>query len=201
MAAIESVKIVVVGDGAVGKTSALIAYTRDSFPSSYVPTVFDNYSANVRVGERVICLSLWDTAGQEEYDRLRPLSYPQTDCFLVFFSVMSRTSFNNVKTKWFPEVMHHCPGAATLLVGAKADLRHDLERVKDLQERGLTPVTKAEGEGVSKDFPGCESYMECSALKREGLKDVFDAAIRAVVDTKKKKLLKTPHKKAKCSLL
>ena len=64
-------------------------------------------------------------AGQEDYDRLRPLSYPQTDVFLVCFSVTSPASFENVKEKWFPEVHHHCPGVPCLIVGTQIDLRED----------------------------------------------------------------------------
>ena len=68
-------------------------------------------------------VSQWDTAGQEDYDRLRPLSYPQTDVFLVCFSVASRSSFENGQAKWLAEVQHHSPGVPLLLVGTKADLR------------------------------------------------------------------------------
>ena len=100
----QQIKCVVVGDGAVGKTCALISYSNDSFPEEYVPTVFDNYTVNVSVGGKMISLGLWDTAGQEDYDRLRPLSYPSTDVFLIMFSLTSKTSLDNVKTKWAKEV-------------------------------------------------------------------------------------------------
>jgi Ras-related C3 botulinum toxin substrate 1 len=74
-----------------------------------------------------VSLGLWDTAGQEDYDRLRPLSYPQTDVFLICYSVASPSSFENVTSKWYPEIKHHCPDAPIILVGTKIDLREDRE--------------------------------------------------------------------------
>lgn len=78
---------------------------------------FDNYSAPMVVDGISVSLGLWDTAGQEDYDRLRPLSYPQTDVFLICFSVASPSSFENVTSKWYPEIKHHCPDAPMILVG------------------------------------------------------------------------------------
>eukprot|EP01087_Luapelamoeba_hula_P015822 TRINITY_DN4785_c0_g1_i1.p1 TRINITY_DN4785_c0_g1~~TRINITY_DN4785_c0_g1_i1.p1 ORF type:complete len:714 (-),score=111.98 TRINITY_DN4785_c0_g1_i1:39-2180(-) len=176
----QNIKLVSVGDGAVGKTCQLISYTTNAFPGEYIPTVFDNYNANVMVDNKPINLGLWDTAGQEDYDRLRPLSYPQTDVFLVEFSVVQRTSFENVSAKWYPEIMHHCPGVPLLLVGNKIDLRNDHETLERLTARGQTPVTSEEGRAMA-DRIGAVGYYENSALTQEGLKAVFDNAIRAVL--------------------
>jgi len=164
-------------------TTHLIAYTSNSFPKEYVPTVFDNYSANVKIGEKTVALSLWDTAGQEDYDKLRPLSYPQTNVFLLCFSVLSETSFKNVKTKWWPEVTHHC-STDNILVGTKIDLRSDPAFIASLSDKGLKPISTEQGELLAQEIRAIK-YMECSALTQVGLKEVFDHAIKTVLIPKK----------------
>ncbi|KAM4815144.1 ras-related C3 botulinum toxin substrate 1-like [Thomomys bottae] len=147
----QAIKCVVVGDGAVGKTCLLISYTTNAFPGEYIPTVFDNYSANVMVDGKPVNLGLWDTAGQEDYDRLRPLLYPQTDVFLICFSLVSPASFEN-----------------------------DKDTIEKLKEKKLTPITYPQGLAMAKQI-GAVKYLECSALTQRGLKTVFDEAIRAVL--------------------
>ncbi|KAH8268661.1 hypothetical protein KR026_011436 [Drosophila bipectinata] len=163
------IKCVVVGDGTVGKTCMLISYTTDCFPGEYVPTVFDNYSAPMQVDTIQVSLGLWDTAGQEDYDRLRPLSYPQTDVFLICYSVASPSSFENVTSKWYPEIKHHCPDAPIILVGTKIDLREDRETLSGLAEQGLTPLKREQGQKLANKIRAVK-YMECSALTQRGLK-------------------------------
>jgi len=185
----QDIKCVVVGDGAVGKTCLLISYTSNDFPKDYVPTVFDNYSATVMVDGKQINLGLWDTAGQEDYDRLRPLSYPQTNVFLICFSLISRDSLSNVTEKWVPEVSHHAPNVPILLIGTKCDLRNDNTQAANL-------ISKEEGAKLAKEI-GSVCYMECSALTQENLKNVFDEAVRAAINYEKQK----KKKKQTCHLL
>ncbi|TDH71899.1 hypothetical protein CCR75_000987 [Bremia lactucae] len=198
MSTMQNMKCVVVGDGAVGKTCVLISYTTNTFPGEYIPTVFDNYSANVMVDNCPINLGLWDTAGQEDYDRLRPLSYPQTDVFLVCFSVVSRASFENVKSKWLPEIRHHSPGVPFILVGTKSDLRDDEETLEKLKEKKLIPISIEQGEALKVEL-GAYKYIECSALTQKGLKSVFDDAIRCVISHQQ--IPKTKHRSFNCSIL
>lgn len=135
--------------------------------------VFDNYAVTVMIGEDPYTLGLFDTAGQEDYDRLRPLSYPQTDVFLVCFSVTSPASFENVREKWFPEVHHHCPGVPCLIVGTQIDLREDPTVVEKLARQKLRPISAETGERLAREL-GAVKYVECSALTQQGLKNVFD---------------------------
>jgi len=193
----QAIKCVVVGDGAVGKTCLLISYTTNSFPGEYIPTVFDNFSANVVVDERPVNLGLWDTAGQEDYDRLRPLSYPQTDVFLVCFSLVSRASFDNVRAKWHPEVRHHCPTTPIILVGTKSDLRDDQATKNKLAEAGRSPILYEQGQSLARDI-GAVKYLECSAYTQSGLRAVFDDTIRAHLYPQKQV---KKEKKRHCALL
>merc|ERR1719479_621282 len=110
------------------------------------------------VDGKPINLGLWDTAGQEDYDRLRPLSYPQTDVFLVCFSVISQASFENVKTKWVPEIQHHAPGVPIVLVGTKSDLRNDDTTLSTLQARGASVVSQTSAEDMARDI-GAVKYL------------------------------------------
>uniref|UniRef100_K7FPF0 Cell division control protein 42 homolog n=1 Tax=Pelodiscus sinensis TaxID=13735 RepID=K7FPF0_PELSI len=238
----QTIKCVVVGDGAVGKTCLLISYTTNKFPSEYVPTfgqrwrhrpprhnggwgvglshqtsskqsfltfwsrfhylcmqawlplVFDNYAVTVMIGGEPYTLGLFDTAGQEDYDRLRPLSYPQTDVFLVCFSVVSPSSFENVKEKWVPEITHHCPKTPFLLVGTQIDLRDDPSTIEKLAKNKQKPITPETAEKLARDLKAVK-YVECSALTQKGLKNVFDEAILAALEPPE------PKKSRRCVLL
>jgi len=193
----QNIKCVVCGDGAVGKTCLLISYTTNAFPGEYIPTVFDNYSANVMVDGRPINLGLWDTAGQEDYDRLRPLSYPNTDVFLLCFAISTPTSFDNIKNKWYPEIQSHAPGVPFILVGNKVDLRNDPATIKALEAKRQSPIATIQGQTLCTELKGFK-YVECSAKTQEGLKQVFDECIRCVLLGQSKTKKKS---KSKCLIM
>ncbi|VVT49571.1 uncharacterized protein SAPINGB_P002335 [Magnusiomyces paraingens] len=171
-------KIVIVGDGACGKTSLLCVFTLGEFPKEYHPTVFENYVTDCRVEGKSVQLTLWDTAGQEEYERLRPLSYSKAHAILIGFAVDSPDSLENAKTKWIEEVNELCPGVPVLLVGLKKDLRTNPVAVEEVRKRSSYFVSPEEAQQVAKEI-GARRYLECSALTGEGVDDIFEVATRA----------------------
>ena len=178
-------KLVIVGDGACGKTSLLLVFSKDEFFEFYEPTVFDNYLTEIEVNGKLVELVLWDTAGQESYDRLRPLSYPDTDVILMCFSIDNPDSLANIAETWAPEVRHFCPNVPVILVGNKKDLRNDEYIKRELSKTKQKPVTSDEG-SLMRDRIEAYGYLECSAKTREGVRDVFEMAAKAALKNKKK---------------
>ena len=118
-------KCVIIGDGAVGKTSLLFTWRKREFPKEYVPTVFDGCCPCVKYNGQDINIDIWDTAGAEEFDRLRALSYRDAHVILICFSVNNRNSFRNIEDRWIPEMRHYSPDVTFLIIGCKDDLRDD----------------------------------------------------------------------------
>ncbi|CAM6110023.1 unnamed protein product [Calypogeia fissa] len=183
------IKVVTVGDGGVGKTSMLISYTRNAFPEDYVPTVFDNFSTDVVLDDgQTVNVGLWDTAGQDDYNRLRPLMYRDADVFLLAFSLVNKASFDNVSKKWVPELRHYAPQVPIVLVGTKLDLRDDNEFLDG--HHTASKIPRSRGEDLKRQMRGA-AYVECSSKTHQNLKTVFKAAVNVVVqppiEKKKKK--------------
>eukprot|EP00727_Mastigamoeba_balamuthi_P009296 m51a1_g499 putative ras-related c3 botulinum toxin substrate 1 (rho small gtp binding protein rac1) (211) ;mRNA; f:264578-265210 len=198
----QSIKCVAVGDAGVGKTCVLTSFASNGFPQVYTPTVFDNYSANLIVDGCTVSLSLCDNAGHGDYDTLRPLSYPQTDVFLVCFSVDSPRSLSSVSTKWATEIACYSPGTPIVLAGLKADLRTSkLEARKEL-------VPASDGIAKAREI-GAAKYAEASAITAQGLRELFNEVVRAAMARKAPchrpqactSPMKSPKRNQQCSLM
>ncbi|CAI1683777.1 Rho GTPase [Saccharomyces pastorianus] len=174
-------KLVIIGDGACGKTSLLYVFTLGKFPEQYHPTVFENYVTDCRVDGIKVSLTLWDTAGQEEYERLRPFSYSKADIILIGFAVDNSESLINARTKWADEALRYCPDAPIVLVGLKKDLRQEAH----IKENAVDEMVPAEDAKQVARAIGAKKYMECSALTGEGVDDVFEVATRTSLLMKK----------------
>ncbi|CAI1716249.1 hypothetical protein SEUBUCD646_0N02290 [Saccharomyces eubayanus] len=174
-------KLVIIGDGACGKTSLLYVFTLGKFPEQYHPTVFENYVTDCRVDGIKVSLTLWDTAGQEEYERLRPFSYSKADIILIGFAVDNSESLINARTKWADEALRYCPDAPIVLVGLKKDLRQEAH----IKENAVDEMVPAEDAKQVARAIGAKKYMECSALTGKGVDDVFEVATRTSLLMKK----------------
>lgn len=181
-------KLVLLGDGASGKTSLLNVFTRGYFPTVYEPTVFENYVHDIFIDNTHIELSLWDTAGQEEFDRLRSLSYDDTHAIMLCFSVDNPDSLENVESKWVGEILENCPGVELVLVALKCDLRtaEGEGGVEDGEAAGKRCLTYQQGLDVAKRIQALR-YLECSAMKNRGVNEAFTEAARVALKVQPKK--------------
>ena len=156
------VRCVLVGDGCAGKSCMARTYATKKFHPVNMPTVFDDVAATSAVNGEFIKMNLHLTAGEEDYDRLRPLGYLGAHVFLICFSIASPYSFMNIADKWYPEVRLHCPKVPIILVGCKLDLRDDpttiVKKESLRMNRDLAPITYKQGLKLMKEI-GAVKYL------------------------------------------
>ncbi|CAM4558406.1 unnamed protein product, partial [Caretta caretta] len=125
---------------------------------AYVPTVFENYIADIDVDGKQVELALWDTVGQEDYDR--------------------PDSLENIPEKWTPEVKHFCPNVPVFLVGHKKDLWNDEHTWRELAKMKQEPVKPEEGRDMANRI-NAFGYLKCSAKTKDGMREVFGLAYKS----------------------
>lgn len=168
-----SVKCVLIGDCAVGKTALLVRFTSETFPDSYRPTVYENTGVDVFMDGIQISLGLWDTAGHDTFRQIRPMSYQQADVVLLCYSVANPNSLNNLRHKWIAEVREFLPKVPVLVVATQTDHR-------EMGPYRTTCTTSSEGKQVAQEIRA-KGYLECSALCNRGVQQVFECAVRTAV--------------------
>jgi len=119
----------------------------------------------------VVNLALWDTAGQEDYDTIRPLSYRETDLVLICYTIENKNKLNNINRKWLMEIKNYCPRAGYFLVALKCDLREDNDPTLDKSNF----VTEKEGLELAENIRALK-FMECSAMTGKNVTEIFDEA-------------------------
>lgn len=127
---------------------------------------------------------------------MRPLSYSNANIFLLCFAISNRTSYENIRDKWYPELRRYSPSTPFILVGTQSDRRNNGNN----SGSGGAFVSPGEGLKLAKEI-GAIGYYECSALTREGLRDVFVQAILAALDPKKARATGIAAKKKRCSII
>ncbi|XP_046856450.1 ras-related C3 botulinum toxin substrate 1-like isoform X1 [Xenia sp. Carnegie-2017] len=182
----QTIKIVIVGDGAVGKTTLVLTYVDGVVPGEYITYVAEKCTKSRFFNGVPFLLEIWDTPAQDGYDRLRPTCYTNTDVFFLCFSIAEPVSLKSITEKWFSEVSHHCPNTPVFLVGTKVDLRNDENVLELLKLRGSTPVTIEQGLETKESIGACH-YIECSSLNGDNLENVFDDVLRFIQAKKRTK--------------
>lgn len=142
--------------------------------------MFDNYYKDITFKGVNASMGLWDTAGQEEYDRLRVLSYNDTDLVIVTFSIADPDSFDNVSSKWIPEIKYHMKDSFIFLVGCKLDLRKDPITLNRLSNKNQVPITTSQGKRKAREI-GADSYIELSALTGTNIENLFDQVLSSTL--------------------
>ncbi|RVE69835.1 hypothetical protein OJAV_G00081590 [Oryzias javanicus] len=183
-------KIVVVGDSQCGKTALLHVFAKDCFPESYLPTVFENYTASFEIDKHRIELNMWDTSGSSYYDNVRPLAYTDSDAVLICFDISRPETLDSVIKKWQVETQEFCPQAKVVMVGCKLDMRTDVNILRELSKQRLIPVTHEQGSAIARQI-GAVAYVECSSKASENsVRDVFHITTLASVGQPHKPQLK-----------
>ncbi|XP_067302608.1 rho family GTPase 1a [Pseudorasbora parva] len=194
-------KLVLVGDVQCGKTAMLQVLAKDCYPETYVPTVFENYTAGLELEEQRVELSLWDTSGSPYYDNVRPLCYSDADAVLLCFDISRPDTVESSLKKWKAEIMDFCPSTRIILVGCKTDLRTDVCTLMELSNQRLTPISHEQGTLLAKQV-GAEVYLECSAFTSEkSIHSVFRSAALTCLNKLQPPIKQSPTRRLSKRLL
>ena len=178
-------EVVIVGDGMCGKSSTISVFLGKKFPSEYIPTVYENYTTEMKIQGRSVSVRLWDTAVQEDFEMFRSTMYRKASVFVVMYSVDRPQSLENVHEKWIPELREYCPNVPIVLVATKTDLRYCASVIEQLSDSNEKPVTTSEGREIAKNMKAV-AFKECSALTGHGVRELFKAAVLATEQKKRK---------------
>lgn len=133
MAGVPEFKLVLVGDGGVGKTTLVKRHLTGEFEKKYIPTLgveVHPLRFNTNCGN--LCFNVWDTAGQEKFGGLRDGYYIQGNCAIIMFDVTSRITYKNVPN-WHRDIIRVCENIPIVLVGNKVDIKERMVKARNIQ--------------------------------------------------------------------
>lgn len=175
-------KVIIVGDGSIGKSCFLKRLTKDKYSKKYKPTIFEGHSPiTLKETGNEMKVVFWDSSGQIDMKRIRKLTYSDTDLFVIAFDITSEVSFHNVRNIWIKEIQAYfslnssCP---IILVGLKSDLKDSKCMTNENQIKKLI-----------KDINAI-SYVECSAKTNENCSQFIKTLTKTLVKEKKKRKMK-----------
>ncbi|EDR21850.1 GTPase_rho, putative [Entamoeba dispar SAW760] len=187
-------KCILVGDHCVGKNKLAAICSGIIPPGENPPGAVEDQKVSISVDGIKHTINIISTEGSEDYAKLRPLSYPETDIFIVLFSIINYNSYSHVEKLWKPEIKEYCSDAPIILVGSYAEVRKNPEKLNSLAERGITLISQEQGEVMAKRI-GAVQYIEWSDSDKDDVDFIFEEAVRACL--KKSNEKSTDDKKDK----
>ena len=166
-------KVIVIGDGSVGKTTLLRRYVEHQFETEYIPTVGVNIlKEQIQVGDRTVNLMLWDIAGQPQFALLHKVYYNGANAVIMMFDLTNSPSFTNINN-WYNElVKYELDKVPIILVGNKSDLKGERKIIEPMAHSKMEQL-------------GIPAYFETSALEGVNVKAAFNKIIHLMMDRKK----------------
>ncbi|KAK3591820.1 hypothetical protein CHS0354_007676 [Potamilus streckersoni] len=175
------VQCCIVGDGMVGKTCLALNFVQHRFPKDYVATVFENYAGILKISSDEYVVSIFDSAGQQDYEGLRAFTYKDSEVYVVCYSVVDRESFESVKQFWVPEIEKYMGRKKPIiLIGTQTDMRNTTDYDMDI------PVSTKEGSALAKDI-GADLFLECACQNHNSSRKVFENVVLSALKYRKKK--------------
>ena len=163
-------KLLIIGDSSVGKTSMLLSYTDNYFPESHLATIGVEYKVKeIQTDKYNISLQIWDTAGQERFRSITKSFFRNTNGIIFVYDITCRKSFQSVK-EWIKDSELHDNGFEKILCGNKIDLKEKREiNFDELEEFGMKKKIEV---------------MEISAKERININDAFQKIINLILSNK-----------------
>ena len=168
-----TMKIIVIGNGQVGKTTLTVKFVKDVFTTEYKKTLgvdFLTIKKYIKKLDREIEFQIWDTAGQDYYNAITRRYYKGADAALIVFSINDKESFENVKS-WHEKVIQECGNIAMALVMSKVDIKDDIKVTMEDAEKlaknlklNLFKVSSKTGENINE----CFEYLACEHYSHNG---------------------------------
>lgn len=212
-------KIVVIGDMCSGKTNLISAYCRDQFSDTYIPTILTSCMTDAEVLGEKIELVIVEVAGRIDYAKIRRCAYHKMDLVILCYSADSPTSLAAIKTHWLPELLKVAPEVPYILVGTKKDIRDEVCEVELSQKSQINPIKNSSTSCVdgsisnedrfvstrqgleTAEVIGAQDFIECSAMYREGTRDVFEKAAKIALRRSPRRKKKHCHRTDTCTIL
>ena len=165
----ESIKVVLIGDSGVGKTSIISRFTKDIFNNEEMSSSSAQFtSKTIQINDQSIKFDIWDTAGQEKFRALAKIFYKDAQVIILVYEIINKESFEYIKNYWYKESSENSTADIFFVVGNKSDLYENEQ------------VTDEEGKKFAKEINAI--FKITSALSNTGIDRLFESIGKKILN-------------------